>query len=63
MDYVEELTGGAPHGLHMDLVIGFLSDVYRAILLLGIKGANLGCSYSSPQQKISTERFEPMPAP
>ena len=26
IDYTEEATSGAPHGLHMDLVIGFLCD-------------------------------------
>ena len=30
MDYVGETTSGAPHGLHADLVIGFLSDIERS---------------------------------
>ena len=48
-------AGGAPHGLHADLVIGFVSDVYRAwyrtrLDHVRIKGGNLAV----PSQEVQT---------
>ena len=64
MNYMGEAAGGAPHGLHADLVIGFLCDCVWSMApdwtLLGLGG---GWPFLAGDSAPAGWGFGPLPAP